>query len=110
MKMKFTGSIVDSYEIVGDGFFQAIDSKEELEKELIKYIEAGKEVKVLAINELHYKVVDEEQTAKWITTRTLTHDGEWYCSNCDYELYGTYDVEDLPDVCPCCGKKMNVNY
>ena len=59
MKIKFTGSIVDSYEIVGDGFFQAIDSKEELEKELLKYVEAGKEVKVLAINELHFKVLED---------------------------------------------------
>ena len=59
MKIKFIGSIVDSYEIVGDGFFQAIDSKEELEKELLKYVEAGKDVKVLAINELHYKVLED---------------------------------------------------
>ena len=109
MTIKFTGTVVDGYEIVGDDFIQVCDSREELEKKLLKYIRDGKEVKAFVKEEIHYKVIEKEQPVKWIRGRTLTHDGEWYCSNCDYELYGTYDEESLPKFCPCCGKSMNVD-
>ena len=39
---------------------------------------------------------------KWTTHRTLTHDGEWYCSACDYEP----TVFENTPYCPNCGAKM----
>ena len=39
----------------------------------------------------------------WTTKRTLTHDGEWYCSNCEYEP----TVFEEYSYCPNCGAKMD---
>lgn len=46
-----------------------------------------------------------EKRAMWITTRTITHDGNWYCSLCDYEPYYSRDIHTLK-YCPNCGAKM----
>lgn len=53
--------------------------------------------------------VREVKHGKWTTTRTLLHDGEWYCSNCDSELWYVFVNEahsSLPSYCPTCGAKM----
>lgn len=40
---------------------------------------------------------------KWTTKRTQKHDGEWYCTICDYEpIVMTDDMK----YCPGCGAKM----
>lgn len=41
---------------------------------------------------------------KWTTKRTQKHDGEWYCTVCDYEpIVMTDDMK----YCPGCGAKMD---
>ena len=43
---------------------------------------------------------------RWTTKRTWTpwtHDGEWYCSECDYEP----TVFENTPYCPHCGAKMD---
>ena len=44
----------------------------------------------------------EQKTGHWTTKRTLQHDGEWYCDQCEYE---PTVFEDTP-FCPNCGAKM----
>lgn len=39
----------------------------------------------------------------WTTERTWKHDGEWYCSVCDYEPI----VFVESNYCPNCGAKMD---
>lgn len=39
---------------------------------------------------------------KWTTHRTEKHDGEWYCTECDYEP----EVFTGSNFCPNCGAKM----
>ena len=42
---------------------------------------------------------------KWTTKRTQKHDGEWYCTICDYEpIVMTDDMK----YCPGCGAKMDL--
>lgn len=41
--------------------------------------------------------------ARWTTERTWTHDGEWYCSACEYEPVVFVDSA----YCPNCGAKMD---
>lgn len=43
---------------------------------------------------------EKRPTGKWITTRTLNHDGNPYCTNCDEETIIRYKY------CPNCGAKM----
>ena len=45
----------------------------------------------------------EPKRGEWITTKTWNHDGEPYCSNCDF---APYDDRDALDFCPNCGAKM----
>lgn len=40
--------------------------------------------------------------ARWTTERTWKHDGEWYCSACEYEPVVFMDSK----FCPNCGAKM----
>lgn len=40
--------------------------------------------------------------ARWTTERTWKHDGEWYCSACEYEPVVFMDSS----YCPNCGAKM----
>lgn len=46
----------------------------------------------------------EAKTGHWTTKRTLQHDGEWYCDQCEYEP--TVFEDTL--FCPNCGAKMEV--
>lgn len=41
---------------------------------------------------------------KWTTHRTRIHDGEWYCSVCDYEP----TVFEGTKYCPNCGARMDL--
>ena len=41
--------------------------------------------------------------ARWTTERTWAHDGEWYCSACEYEPVVFMDSA----FCPNCGAKMD---
>lgn len=41
--------------------------------------------------------------ARWTTERTCIHDGEWYCSACEYEPI----VFMESNYCPHCGAKMD---
>lgn len=41
--------------------------------------------------------------ARWTTKRTWKHDGEWYCSACEYEPVVFMDSS----YCPNCGAKMD---
>lgn len=41
---------------------------------------------------------------KWTTHRTEKHDGEWYCTECDYEPV----VFTGSNFCPNCGAKMDL--
>ena len=41
--------------------------------------------------------------ARWTTKRTWKHDGEWYCSACEYEPVVFMDSA----FCPNCGAKMD---
>lgn len=47
--------------------------------------------------------IAEPKHGEWITTKTWNHDGEPYCSNCDF---APYDDRDALDYCPNCGAKM----
>lgn len=47
--------------------------------------------------------VAEVRHAKWTTRRTEMHDGEWYCTGCDYEP----QVFENSKYCPNCGALMN---
>ena len=40
---------------------------------------------------------------RWTTERTLKHDGEWYCSVCEYEPI----VFIVSNYCPNCGAIMD---
>ena len=40
---------------------------------------------------------------EWTTKRTWRHDGEWYCSVCEYEPIVFMDS----NYCPNCGAKMD---
>ena len=42
---------------------------------------------------------------KWTTKRTQKHDGEWYCTICDYE---PIVMSDDMKYCPGCGAKMDL--
>ena len=42
---------------------------------------------------------------KWTTKRTQKHDGEWYCTVCDYE---PIVMSDDMKYCPGCGAKMDL--
>lgn len=46
---------------------------------------------------------------EWITKRTLQHDGEYYCSVCEFEAFWSWrrDVQSLTNYCPNCGAKMD---
>lgn len=44
----------------------------------------------------------EQKTGHWTTKRTLQHDGEWYCNQCEYEP----TVFENTPFCPNCGAKM----
>ena len=48
--------------------------------------------------------VDAEpvKRGRWTTHRTMQHDGEWYCDQCDYEPI----VFENTLYCPNCGAKM----
>jgi hypothetical protein len=41
--------------------------------------------------------------ARWTTERTWKHDGEWYCSACEYEPVVFIDTA----FCPNCAAKMD---
>ena len=60
--------------------------------------ECRREAADIAINALK-----EQKTGHWTTKRTLQHDGEWYCDQCEYE---PTVFEDTP-FCPNCGAKMD---
>jgi rubrerythrin len=42
---------------------------------------------------------------QWTTKRTQKHDGEWYCTVCDYE---PIVMSDDMKYCPGCGAKMEL--
>lgn len=45
--------------------------------------------------------------AEWITTRTENHDGEIYCSACDYDAPTEGDYRQVKtNYCPNCGARM----
>ena len=46
----------------------------------------------------------EQKTGHWTTHRTMHHDGEWYCDQCDYE---PTVFEGMP-YCLSCGAKMEM--
>ena len=48
--------------------------------------------------------VSTEKTGRWITTRTLMHDGEYYCDKCKRNAPNN----EKWDFCPNCGAKMEV--
>jgi len=45
---------------------------------------------------------------EWINKRTIKHDGEFYCSNCDFELE-SFIQGVFYNFCPNCGAQM-VNF
>ena len=49
------------------------------------------------------KEVPETNVGKWTTKRTQEHDGEWYCSVCEYEPI----VFIVSNYCPNCGAIMD---
>jgi rubrerythrin len=49
--------------------------------------------------------VVERKVGKWTNKRTLQHDGEWYCSRCQFEPYYSRDIHTL-NFCPNCGADM----
>lgn len=53
------------------------------------------------INEIPTADVQEVKHGIWTTKRTLYHDGETYCSLCDYESEAKHKY------CPSCGAKMD---
>lgn len=65
----------------------------------------------------HFPLTDEEKAilvrqwrtkGEWINHRTIMHDGEYYCSNCD-EVAEWLDggSQFLSKFCPNCGAKMS---
>ena len=62
------------------------------------------EVCVFLINymEVLEKQRQEPKIGHWITTRTLMHDGEFYCDRCKCEA----PKNKKWDYCPNCGAKM----
>ena len=55
------------------------------------------------ISQLPAADVVEVRHAKWTTRRTEMHDGEWYCTGCDYEP----QAFENSNYCPHCGCKMD---
>lgn len=55
-----------------------------------------------AIDEIPTIDAEPMKRGKWTTERTLEHDGEWYCSVCEY----TPVVFEDRQYCPNCGAKM----
>ena len=48
---------------------------------------------------------EDRPKGEWINHRTIKHDGEYYCSNCDFELES--NTEKLVfNFCPNCGARM----
>ena len=45
----------------------------------------------------------EERKGKWIRTRTIKHDGELYCDQCEQEHP---EQKKIWNYCPNCGAKM----
>ena len=43
----------------------------------------------------------DQKIGHWTTKRTLQHDGEWYCDQCEYEP----TVFENTSFCPNCGAK-----
>lgn len=45
---------------------------------------------------------------EWTTKRTHQHDGEYYCSCCEFEAFWSWrrDVQSLTNFCPNCGADM----
>lgn len=67
----------------------------------------GKETPMLSCKELLWDAFvllkeKEQKTGHWTTKRTLQHDGEWYCDQCEYEP----TVFENTPFCPNCGAKM----
>ena len=51
----------------------------------------------------------EPKQGEWITKRTWNHDGELYCSVCDYDAPTEGDYRQVKtNYCPNCGAKMEV--
>ena len=46
----------------------------------------------------------ERKKGKWIRTRTMTHDGELYCSECEQEHP---EQKIIWNFCPNCGARMS---
>ena len=47
---------------------------------------------------------------EWVTTRTIIHDGELYCSLCGQEALAEYGrhIYIKSNYCPNCGAKMSI--
>jgi len=54
------------------------------------------------LNKLSPTKSQETKTGHWITTRTLMHDGEYYCDKCNCDS----PHNEKWDYCPNCGAKM----
>ena len=53
--------------------------------------------------DLFYQDDDTRRTGKWIRTRTMTHDGELYCDQCEQEHP---EQKIIWNFCPNCGADM----
>lgn len=48
---------------------------------------------------------EQRPQGEWINKRTIKHDGEFYCSNCDFELE-SFIQGAFYNFCPNCGADM----
>lgn len=55
------------------------------------------------VNKLNDLPAAEPQKGKWIRTRTMTHDGELYCDQCEQEHP---EQKIIWKFCPNCGASM----
>lgn len=71
--------------------------------EYIARTEAVEIIRYLCIKQEPAVDAEPVRHGRWTTARTWRHDGEWYCSVCDYEP----QVFENSPYCPMCGSKMD---
>lgn len=79
---------------------KAINSAPSVSIEQIKW---ERDTAIQQLHELGYDLGQKPKKGKWIRTRTMTHDGELYCSECEQEHP---EQKIIWNFCPNCGARM----
>ena len=90
--------------IDGDAFRRELDhhwpfTREEQSKHGMA--DFAKSTVLMVLNQM--PTIEERKTGKWIRTRTMKHDGELYCDQCEQEHP---EQKKIWNYCPNCGASM----